>query len=209
VSGAWGPGCRGKAPTRGDFLTLGVPGVFLDPWETLLARTLTEARGAAGDAWDRTFAETPVWRFLLGPGALSPAGVVGVMIPSRDRVGRAYPMVVLCGLPMEADAVGVPFDGRRWFEGAETTAAALVAGLSTPEDLPILLASLGRPRVGRGGPAARKLLGSLPDPFSLWWTRGGGAVAPSVLVAPGMPDPAALAALFDGKWKRRGWSDEG
>lgn len=208
MAGAWGPGCRGKAPTRGDYLTLGMPGPFLDPWENLLARTLSEARGGRGDAWDRSFAQSPAWRFVLGPGSLLPTGVAGVMMPSRDRVGRVYPMVIAVGLPLDCDVVRTPVRARRWFEGAETTAAALVGGLSSPEDLPILLTALGRPRVGGEG-AARSRPATLPDPFSLWWTRGGGGVSPSFLIAPGLPGAATLAALFDGDWAGRGWSDEG
>lgn len=43
---------------------------------------------------------SPVWRFAIAPGVLGPEGLGGVMMPSVDRVGRYFPLII--------GAVGAP-----------------------------------------------------------------------------------------------------
>ena len=73
------------------------------------------------------------------------------------------------------------------------------------------LALLGRPEPEPVHPASvamvEQLAGPLPDGASLWWTRGGGRVAPSLLACPGLPGGARLTAFLDGAWDRWGWDD--
>jgi type VI secretion system protein ImpM len=48
-------------------------------------------------------------------------------------------------------------------------------------------------------------LSALYDPLVLWWTEGSSIVEPSCLIARGLPDPGAFAALLDGSWARSQW----
>ena len=43
-------------------------------------------------------------------------------------------------------------------------------------------------------------LSSVYNPLVLWWTEGSTIVAPSCLIAKGLPNPATFAALLDGSW---------
>jgi len=58
-------------------------------------------------------------------------------------------------------------------------------------------------------PAFEQLLSQrlteLYDPLVLWWTEGSAIVEPSCLIAKGLPDPGAFAALLDGSWSRSQW----
>jgi len=43
--------------------------------------------------------------------------------------------------------------------------------------------------------------------YSVWWTQGSEHVSPALLVCEGLPPFGGIAAMFDGNWKKWGWSD--
>lgn len=43
------------------------------------------------------------------------------------------------------------------------------------------------------------------DPLTLWWTEGSSIIEPSCLLARGLPQPRAFAALLDGSWPDHRW----
>ncbi|WP_035692613.1 type VI secretion system-associated protein TagF [Azospirillum halopraeferens] len=206
----FGPGFHGKLPARGDFVQQGLPPAFLTPWDDWVRGALVESRMRLGAAWERLFAAGPVWRFALSPGLCGDTAVAGVLLPGADRVGRLYPFTVAASLPAGIDLAAVPFTGAAWYGRAEAAArrgdpdavAAAVTALAPPPgtaapdtDIPLHRARL------------RAMVGDLPDRPSLWWTRGGHWVTPSLVACRGLPAGERFAAFLDNGWQRWGWHD--
>jgi type VI secretion system protein ImpM len=174
----------GKLPSRGDFVMRGLPKSFLDPWEIWVGQALAASRALLGDAWMDAWLTAPVWRFSLPPGACGPDPVLGLMLPSVDRVGRGYPLtvaVVFVGCRGAPD----PEAGALFLDEAEDAMRDALADDVEPDDLAAWIAdAVAAPEpdgAGRG----------------LWWTDGAPLVPASSLVLdalPPMPDHAGMLA---------------
>ena len=81
------PGFYGKLPTAGDFVTRRVAPDIVQPLDRWLARHLAPLIGT--ERWDQRTA----LRFLSGTAAFGSA--VGIIVASRDRVGRRFPLTPL------------------------------------------------------------------------------------------------------------------
>lgn len=97
------PGWHGKLPSLGDFASRRLPHEFIDAWDGWLAGGLAALRQASPDGWLDGYLASPIWRFMLMPGALpAPSGDqgwAGVLMPSVDRAGRYFPFTAACPLP--------------------------------------------------------------------------------------------------------------
>ncbi len=120
-------GFFGKLPARGDFVRVGLPEDFVAPLDSWCRDCLAASRRALGEGWEEAWMSAPIWRFRLPPGACGAQAVLGVWLPSMDRVGRHYPFI-LCALA--ATLAGLE-QGGPWADAAE---AAGLAGVV--EDLP-------------------------------------------------------------------------
>lgn len=204
-------GFHGKVPARGDFVGHGLPPAVLGPWDRWLSAALGEAGRQLGAEWESLFAQAPVWRFALSAGLCGGAPLIGVWMSSTDRVGRPYPFTIAAGLPAGFDIADAPAACAAWLTRAESLAADACRAGADVEGLPARLAILGRPEPERVGAATRALLGRLSGPLpadaSLWWTRGAGRVAPSLLSCPGLPAAPRPTAFLDGAWTRWGWEN--
>src|SRR5260370_2664306 len=85
-------GFCGKLPARGDFVTAGLPRRFAEAWHDWLQPVLAASRRALGEDWLAAWLEAPIWRFALSPGTCGPDSVLGLWMPSVDRVGRHFPL---------------------------------------------------------------------------------------------------------------------
>ncbi len=93
-------GLFGKMPAHGDFVRRGLASAVVSAWDDWLSGLMTALRDELGEPdWLDAFLTGPIWHFALGAGvAGGPAA--GVMIPSVDRVGRYFPLVLMrTGLP--------------------------------------------------------------------------------------------------------------
>lgn len=200
------PGWYGKLPALGDFASRRLPAEWIAQWDGWLAAGLHQLREAAPDTWLENYLASPAWRFALLPGALPDGAAasgdglrVGVLVPSVDRVGRYFPLVVVSApLPRPVDGAQV---AALWHWAGQLedvavqalqddwSAEALDAALAnTP--LPVLLATdsaLPTPLAALLSQAAWDGL----QGCSLWLHDGMG---PSV--HPALPQGAAFAALF-------------
>ncbi len=213
-------GLFGKTPAAGDFLRLHLPAsvvATLDDW----AADELALLAAQDEDWRTDFDAAPVWRFVAGAGIAGPAPLAGVVGPSRDRVGRAFPCLVLAllhGLEPTAAVACTP-----WFDAAE---ALYQRAQAAEQDLDDLIAGLGRlaaPQADdldvlslrgrstddglfldvRSGPDGRAVTlqavletTPLAPGTSLWWRHTNGGA--KVLLTPGLPARSAFAALFRG-----------
>jgi type VI secretion system protein ImpM len=150
------PGFYGKLPAAGDFVARGLPDAFVRRWDRWLSRHLARRLGRAWPATGLRF--------------LHPGPVTGVVVPSADRAGRAFPLTLAATAPPQPAA---------WYDAL----AALAASTASPAALE---AALARHPATEQGHAA---------PGLLLWTTGHPAEAdpdaPGALLDALLPEPAA------------------
>ncbi|WJH41160.1 type VI secretion system-associated protein TagF [Aliirhizobium terrae] len=87
-------GFFGKLPTHGDFVSTGFSRSVQDALDAWLQTGLAKAQHHFGERWEKDFRAMPAWRFIVERGLWGPMTMAGVIVPSRDRVGRSFPLVV-------------------------------------------------------------------------------------------------------------------
>ena len=91
-------GFFGKLPGRGDFVRRALPREFIDVVDEWLAAALSASQSALGDQWLDAYLGSPIWRFHFHQDAVAPGSWTGLMMPSVDRVGRYYPLIIAASL---------------------------------------------------------------------------------------------------------------
>jgi type VI secretion system protein ImpM len=174
-------GLFGKLPARGDFVRIGLPGRFVVPWDAWLQRVLAASRQRMGARWLPAFLEAPVWRFTLPPGACGGGAVLGLLMPSVDRVGRYFPLTLAA---VFATGFGAPADAVPWLDACETAGRKALDEDATPEE------------IARRMPLLRAE--EMPDAAAIgaWWTEGGPRVAAARLTLAELPDAEQFAAML-------------
>ena len=115
-------GFYGKLPAAGDFISRNLPQEFINPWDNWLQDCLVESREHLGKNWLNTYLSSPIWRFLLGSGLCGSKSVVGIIMPSVDKVGRYYPLTI-AAIIEHSPQVPFLFSSRNdWFEQLEDVA---------------------------------------------------------------------------------------
>lgn len=166
-----GPGFHGKMPANGDFVARRLPRSFADPWHGWLEDGLEASRNALGAGWLDLYLNAPVWRFALSGGACGADAVAGVMIPSVDKVGRYFPMVVARPLPEVTVPALMPLaTAEPWFAAAEALALTALDRATTVDGLERGLDGL--PPLEAPAPVA----GVLPEPDPLLGPRFAGRI---------------------------------
>lgn len=226
-------GFYGKLPSRGDFIGRALPTAFLQPWERWLQAAIARSHDQLGDAWREHYCTSPIWRFALGAGLCGPFSQAGILMPSMDRVGRYYPLVIAAPVAADGLLLALPTTADGWFQQAEQIA---LAGLDLDHlDLDAFshnVAALGLPpgldaathEVATGKAwhcalpdaseslqampalAAQLLRRAFPQP-SLWWTEGSDRIARCLLICDGLPPVDGFAALLSGNWPQWGWNE--
>lgn len=115
-------GFFGKLPTHGDFVSWGLTVKLqrsLDDWLQVGLRTAQEG---LGETWLRTFKAMPPWRFFIEEGLWSGHGITGVIVPSSDRVGREFPLVLLSQIQQAGEHPFQFYKDDAWFTALEAIA---------------------------------------------------------------------------------------
>jgi type VI secretion system protein ImpM len=184
-------GLFGKLPARGDFVQLGLPGAFVRPWDDWLQRVMAASQDQMGEDWLPAFLESPVWRFALPGGLCGPGAVLGLFMPSVDRVGRYFPLTLAAVLPsggwLPASDVTDP-----WLAAAEAAGRTALDEAAAPDEVMRHLPALD---VGASGDMPGDTPGDTPAPGE-WWTDGGPRVAETRVVLTALPDAARFAAML-------------
>lgn len=146
------PGWHGKLPSLGDFASRRLPHEFLEVWDGWLAAGLAALRESAPEAWLDGYLASPIWRFLVMPGALpGPSGQqgwTGVLMPSVDRAGRYFPFTVawpLARLPRDNEGFT---SLHRWLRQLDDLAADALQDDWTVAKLEAELERLSPPALG-------------------------------------------------------------
>ena len=102
----------GKLLSRGDFIARRMPRLLQRPFEDWLIPLVQQTRTDLGGQWNSVWRGAGPWRFWIGPDVLGgswqrdlrkaaheigPSGgaVTGVLLPSADRHGRDFPLVLV------------------------------------------------------------------------------------------------------------------
>lgn len=95
-------GWYGKLPCSGDFVFRRIPRTLLDELDSWMSRGLAEYRLAMPNDWREHFAAAPLWNYAIPACAGGGNTLIGLLVPSRDRVGREFPLCA--GLALRQDA---------------------------------------------------------------------------------------------------------
>ncbi len=115
-------GFYGKLPSHGDFLRRRVANDFVDAWDGWLQEFFAASRAALGNRWLDVYLTSPAWRFACAAGTFGAAPVVGLMVPSVDRVGRYFHLTLVAALAPDADVVAAATALDGFFDRAERLA---------------------------------------------------------------------------------------
>ena len=171
----------GKLPTRGDFVGRGLPQRWRSDWDGWLQRGLALAATMLdGVALRERLRDFPPWRYV----ALPAPGEwwCGILVPSQDRVGRAFPLTLAERL--------AGFEPPH--EIAARLASLLDAAAQGPEALEAAISHLP-PHAGREPQPAQAWP---PLPASAWWPLSAASDFPA-RVAAWPPEPALLLEVLD------------
>jgi type VI secretion system protein ImpM len=218
-------GYFGKLPAVGDFVSQGLDGELLRPWQEWMQTCIAISQAQLQSKWLDYYIVSPVWRFALSPGICGGSAVAGVWIPSIDKVGRYYPLTMAA--PINATAANLLVTGSAWYDAA----ADLLVTTLNPEfefselgsrcmQLPELQNypaanaqhelqhnPRGTAYCGVHNAASDLLHLSLTQQYprySLWWTEGSDLLMPCCLIATGLPAASGFAAFLDGNWENWG-----
>lgn len=158
-------GFFGKLPSRGDFIRIGLSRLATTAWDRWLSSVLPDAPDAS---------RLPPWRFAFWPGVCGPAALTGVLLPSHDRIGRLFPLLI---------AAEAAEPGEVFLDAAELIGTTAIRDAVAPNTL---IRQLGR--APRPMPAGRT-----SGPPARWWRRGN-----TVTEFPGkaLPDPDAFLRML-------------
>ena len=210
-------GAYGKMPALGDFFRLGAEREFVTPWDIWLQATLLTAQRDLGSGFEPAYMSAPIWRFSLPPSVAGSQGVVGVLMPSVDRVGRRFPLTLLAQTGYEEQA---PLRNLIWqgpvLDKVEALALDALDDAMTREILyerlaPLALRAMGLPsRIHTAG-TSLVLTSDLPDLFcaDLALDLAGGELhracawsatidgAARLILTSGLPQGEVATSLFD------------
>jgi type VI secretion system protein ImpM len=209
-------GFYGKLASRGDFVSRGLPQSFITPWDAWLAAGLQASQQQLREDWLNAYLVSPLWRFVLAPGMCGPQPMVGVLMPSIDKVGRYFPLTVAQALETDQSLAALVGGPQTWFEQAEGMMLATLeegADFSAFDDSVSALGFLpatpahtvsrfaGLQRTGADDPHTRQqVLAELAcEGVSLWWGTGSERIAPGLMRCQGLPDAAEFGSYLLGQ----------
>lgn len=188
-------GFFGKIPSHGDFISEGIDREFVARLDEWLRTGLHACADHYGASWSSIFSNSQPIRFIVESGAWSDSAYAGILLPSRDRVGRKYPLVVLAQLAMFRLHPRTLYLDETWFMAAEA-----LAETSMNEDFDmhrftsaIRRLRLPKPKIDEDAPAAI----ARPDkPTSLWWRIDEETRRPKGVKLDGRPGTEDFVRLF-------------
>ena len=221
-----GAGFFGKVTSHGDFVARRLPPAFQDGWDRWLQACIAASKQQLGPAWLQHYLTSPIWRFALDRGVLDEHAWAGVLMPSVDRVGRHFPLMIAA--PVAAGAAmldWVDWQGG-WYDALEDLARGSLENGFVLDDFDAALAAI-MPLAGEPGSVANadhvrggwclplqgadmatlsaRVAGALLQGHSMWWSDGSPSIEASLLVCRGMPEADGFAAMLDGSWRQYGW----
>jgi len=185
-------GFYGKLPARGDFVRAGLPRDFIEPWDAWWQRMLVGSREVVGEAWTAVWLQAPIWRFALPPGMCGSDAVLGLWLPSVDRVGRFFPLTLAALAPHPWPALARA--GGGFLSQAEAVGLEAVQEDLAPESLGQRIAA-----AVFADAAAQAAASDIVDELAaFWWTEGSPLVGPHAFASQSLPGVAVFVEMIAG-----------
>jgi len=163
-------GFFGKLPTHGDFVSAALGSRLQSELDRWVHNGLIALEATLGSDWRRLFHATTAWRFVVGKGVWAPSAVAGVLLPSRDRVGRSFPLIIAAQLQRFSGQLRDLCEDDSWF-----TAAEALAETSDKADFEMQrfvegIKRLRPPFIDKQSTVMQSAaMSNAPAPGSLWW----------------------------------------
>lgn len=203
MTGGSGPGLFGKLPSRGDFVVRRLDPACREALDDWLQACIMTSRRIMGDAWLGTYLNAPVWRFTCQAGVCGASPLAGVLMPSVDRVGRYFPLVLAAQLPDRDRPPDLATTAAAWFDALEAQALRALGSDVDLNELDHAIRAIGLP------PMTTLDTPEAEAGTSQFWLPPA-AGEPSVLLhAGGLPTPTSFSSLLDLHWPRGGWQPLG
>ena len=212
-------GVYGKHPAFGDFISYGVTSCFQSEVEPWVGQVMAQTRDHLGDRWASTYDTALPLRFWIGANIFGGGDMRGVLLASRDKVGRRYPLVIVQEAPQLPAPVldkdqsfydAVQAQLEKTMDETVETATDLVAGLEAVNTIapannePVAESATfwaANPDLQVEG-----LLDAVSETDrqqatahrSYWWAAGREPHASVFLATQGLPDSAQMAWLLSG-----------
>lgn len=93
-------GWYGKLPASGDFVHRGLERARIQWWDRWLQRGVADIGRASRDS-EAAYLRAPIWNFVVPAGLGNGVVQFGCIGPSRDRVGRSFPLVLMLCVPAQ------------------------------------------------------------------------------------------------------------
>jgi len=220
-------GFFGKLPAHGDFVERGWPSTAIGAWDNWLQQALTRSREQLGERWLDIYLTSPLWRFGLSAGCVDDNAWLGILLPSVDRVGRYFPLLLGTPLDSACHLLRTFLGAAEWFAAIEQIGLAALEQALQADALEQALNAVAAPPLafapstGHGifcansaAPAVDALAELLEwqwrrdeKTVGLWSSSGSSEVRSGLLLTHGLPAAEAFAALLDGRWRHWGWSE--
>lgn len=223
-------GLFGKLPSHGDFIQRNIPYEFIeriDPW---LQQYINISQQTLGDAWLDIYLTSPIWRFVFSVGIVSNSSWAGIMIPSVDRVGRYFPLVIASNLPWNLNPLDYFFNNTEWFNQIEEFALKTLEGQISADTLVSEIENLSKYCSSEYTPMYRHekvnsylfsnssdeaevalpylfdsiLMNQLTN-YSVWSTSGSKLIDPTSFISQSLPAANKICSMLDGSWDEKGW----
>lgn len=216
-------GYFGKLPTFGDFIHQVLPQDFANSFHEWLQFSMAAARDAMGEGFLPAYLNCPAWKFAASAGVCGQQPVVGLTIPSVDRVGRYFNFTLATVLPMDTLPISYVVGNSGGFHELETAALDILESDYTKEELETKVAQIAvqfkaietcrsevtrepdyfRLSMGRPSQFAEQsavlldhLLSAQTGNYSAWWYGQQGQSQSQMIVCEGMPSPEAYMHLL-------------
>lgn len=199
-------GYFGKLPTQGDFVSRGLDHGAVSELDDWLRQCMRESQKALGRKWLDQFLISPVWRGVASRGVLQTDPVMMVMIPSVDRVGRYFPLILAASFRgHDHDLLKLPEHGKDWYDWAEHIALSILEPGFTRDQLDDALQT-GEFEVAQDAASLPVVDGQ--QGATLWWTQASSknpqmfesmpnatTYHETLMVKPNLPSPKSVEAI--------------
>ena len=174
-------------------MAAGLANPTVKSWDQSISTSLAAVKTALGDRWSDVWLQAPVWRFALPGTMCGPAPLLGLWMPSIDKAGRHFPLMIAATCP-GATPEQMRRHGTAWLDAAEDAGRDAIADDLTPEQLTASIPPPPDLTATPDIPLPDGLAAPTPD-------CGGRTVRPSCrprgLSSTHMPGAAAFRAMLD------------